>query len=87
MDAPTEINVGTGVRAGLATLPVATVQRIERLVGGDPTTEEQVLRFIADRYGARNLFYLPPHVAVEICRRPGDFVSAAKRYCEPELPF
>jgi len=68
-------------------LPVATVQRIERLVGGDPVTEERVLRFIADRYGARNLFHLPPHVGAEICKRPADFVSAARQYCEPELPF
>jgi hypothetical protein len=77
--------VGTGVRAGRATLQVATVQRIERLVGGDPVTEDQILRFIAARYGARNLFYLPPHVAAEICKRPADFIRAAKQYCQPEL--
>jgi len=68
-------------------LRVATVQSIERLVGGDPVTETQVLQFIAKRYGAKNLLYLPPHVAAEILRRPADFVSAAKRFCEPELPF
>ena len=72
---------------GNGRLPVATVQRIERLVGGDPVTEAEVLRFIAGRYGAKNLFYLPAHVAAEICKRPADFVSAAKQYCEPELPF
>ncbi len=76
---------GVGVRAGLARLPVGTVQRIERLVGGDPVTEEQILRFIAARYGARNLFYLPPHVAAAICKRPADFIRAAKHYCQPEL--
>lgn len=68
-------------------VPVATVERIERLVGGDPVTEEQILRFIGERYGARNLLYLPPPVAAEILRRPADFVAAARRFCEPELPF
>ena len=66
-------------------LPVATVQRMERLVGGDPVTEEQILRFIGARYGAKSLFYLPPHVAAQVCKRPGDFVRAAKQYCQPEL--
>jgi len=56
-------------------------------LGGDPVTEEMILRFIADRYGARNLFYLPPKVAAEALRRPADFIRAAKRHCEPELAF
>jgi hypothetical protein len=64
---------------------VATVQRIERLVGGDARTEDQILRFIAARYGARSLVHLPGQVAAEILKRPSDFVRAAKRYCEPEL--
>ncbi len=68
-------------------LPVATVLRIERLVGGDAVVEDQVLRFIGARYGAKSLLYLPRHVAAEILKRPGDFLAAAKRYCEPELPF
>jgi hypothetical protein len=68
-------------------LPVATVLRIERLVGGDPVVEDQILRFIAARYGAKNLLYLPRHVAVAILKRPADFLAAAKQYCEPELPF
>ena len=68
-------------------LPVMTVQRIERLVGGDPVTEDQILRFIEARYSARSLLYLPQHVAAEIVKRPGDFVSAARRYCQPELAF
>jgi hypothetical protein len=68
-------------------LPAGMVLRIERLVGGDPESEEQVLRFIAGRYGAKSLMYLPRHVAAEILKRPGDFLTAAKRYCEPELPF
>ena len=61
------------------------VHRIERLVGGDPVTEDRILRFIVARYGAKNLFYLPPHVAAEVCKRPADFIRAAKQYCEPEL--
>ncbi len=68
-----------------ARLPVATVLRIERLVGGDPVTEDQILRFIAARYGAKNLLYLPRHVAAAILKRPADFITAAKRYCQPEL--
>ncbi len=66
-------------------LPAPTVQRIERLVGGDLVTEEQILRFIQDRYGARSLLFLPPEVAEQVLRRPADFIRAAKRYCEPEL--
>jgi hypothetical protein len=46
-----------------------------------------VLRFIADRYQAKSLLHLPPHVAKEIMKRPGDFIQAAKRHCEPELNF
>ena len=61
-------------------LPVATVQRIERLVGGDPVTEGQILRFIGARYRAKNLFYLPPHVAAQVCKRPTDFIRAAKEH-------
>ena len=66
-------------------LPVATVLRIERLVGGDPVTEDQVLRFIGARYGAKNVLYLPRQVAAAILKRPGDFIRAAKQYCQPEL--
>ena len=66
-------------------MSVATVQRIERLVGGDPVTEDTILKFIAARYGARSLMWLPAHVAAEVCKRPADFVRAAKRYCQPEL--
>ena len=66
-------------------LPISTVQRIERLVGGDLVAEDQILRFILARYGAKSLLYLPPHVAAQVCKRPADFVRAAKRYCQPEL--
>jgi hypothetical protein len=75
----TENGVGTG------RLPVGTVLRIERLVGGDPVTEDRILRFMGARYGARNLFYLPPHVAAQVCKRPTDFIRAAKQYSQPEL--
>ena len=68
-------------------LSVQTVERLHRLLGGDVRVEDMVLRFIADRYGARNLLYLPPHVAKEILKRPADFLQAAKNHCEPELPF
>ncbi len=66
-------------------LPAATVQRIERLVGGDGVMEQEILRFIKARYGARSLFYLPAVVAAAVCKRPADFVRAARQYCEPEL--
>lgn len=85
MSGANDNGVGTGVRAGRATLPTATVQRMERLIGGDPVTEEEILRFIASRYGARSLVYLPAEVASEICRRPADFVRAARGYGQPEL--
>jgi hypothetical protein len=74
-----------GVTSAPTRIGVGTVQRIERLVGGDPVTEDQILRFIWARYGAKNLFYLPPHVAAAICKRPADFIRAAKQYCQPEL--
>ena len=66
-------------------LSVATVRRLERALGGDPVTEDQVLRFIAARYGAENLFYVPAHVAAAILKRPSDFIIAARRHCQPEL--
>jgi len=66
-------------------LPVATVRRLEHVLGGDPVTEDLVLRFIAAKYGAKNLFYLPPHVAAAVLKRPVAFISAANRHCQPEL--
>ena len=44
-------------------LPVQTVVHLHRLLGGDVRVEEMALRFIAARYGAKNLLQLPPHVA------------------------
>jgi hypothetical protein len=68
-------------------LPVQTVERLHRLIGGEALVEEMILRFIADRYGARSLFYLPSKVAAAAARRPADFIRAAKQHCEPELGF
>jgi len=60
---------------------------LERVLGGDPVTEDEILRFIVAQYGAKNLFYLPPNVAAAIRKRPAAFSSAAKRHCQPELAF
>ena len=68
-------------------LSVQTVEHLHRLLGGDGRVEDMVLRFIADRYGVKSLQHLPLHVAMEILRRPADFIRAAKRHCEPELKF
>jgi hypothetical protein len=66
---------------------VGDVQRMHDAIGGDPVTEAMILRFIADRYGARNLLQVSPKVAAEILKRPVEFIRAAKRHCEPELNF
>ena len=68
-------------------LPVQTVEHLHRLLGGDARVEDMVLRFIADKFGAKSLLYLPPHVASQIIKRPADFLRAAKQHCEPELKF
>jgi hypothetical protein len=39
--------------------PLHDVVRLERVFGGDTVTEDLVLRLIATRWGARNLFSLP----------------------------
>jgi hypothetical protein len=73
--------------APIQRVPVATVERIHRAVGGDPLVEGMILRFIANQYSAKNLLYLSAHVAAQVLKRPADFIRAAKRFCEPELPF
>ncbi len=78
---PNLINPATG------RLSVQTVERLHRLLSGDPHVEEMILRFMSDKYRARNFFYLPEHVAREIVKRPADFIRAAKRHCEPEFQF
>ena len=55
------------------------------MVGKHQALKDVTWENIKARYGAENLLYLPPHVAAEICRRPADFIRAAKRYCQPEL--
>ena len=77
--------VGNGAR--LERLPVQVVEHLHRLLGGDVHVEDMVLKFIADKYAAPNLLYLPPAVATQIIRRPADFLSAAKNHAEPELKF
>jgi hypothetical protein len=68
-------------------LSVQTVERLHRLLGGDPRTEDMIIRFIGHRYGASSLLELPVKVASEVLRRPTDFIRTAKQFCEPELPF
>ena len=63
------------------------VERLHRALGGDPTTEELILRFIAERYGAKSLFYVPAAVATAALKRPADFIRAAKHHSQPELPI
>ena len=68
-------------------LTVQTVERLHRLVGGDPETEQQILDYIAARWNAKNLFYLPPKVAAAVIDRPWDFLRAAKNFQTTDLPF
>lgn len=49
--------------AATGRLPVETVERLPRLVGGDARVEGIILRFIKDRYDAKTLLHLPAHVA------------------------
>ena len=77
--------VGNGAR--LERLPVQVVEHLHRLLGGDAHVEDMVLKFIADKYAAPNLLYLPPAVASQIIKRPADFLTAVKNHCEPEFPF
>ena len=68
-------------------LPVQVAEHLHRLLGGDAHVEGMVLQFIADKYGARDLLHLPPHVAKQILKRPADFLRAVKEHCAPELKF
>ena len=81
------LNPETGTEPRPGRLPVQVVEHLHRLLGGDPRTEKMVLDYIAFRWGAKNLFYIPPKAASEIIRRPADFLTAAKNYAEPELNF
>ena len=84
-DAATPVAGGNGAR--LKRLPVPVVEHLHRLVGGDARVEKMVDDYIAFRWGAKNLFYVPPNVAGEIIRHPADFLTAAKNHAEPELSF
>ena len=81
------LNPETGAEPRPGRLPVDVVLHIHRLLGGDVRVEDMVLKFIADKYAAPNLLYLPPAVATQIIRRPADFLTAAKNHAEPELSF
>jgi len=66
-------------------MQVAGVERLHQLVGGDPVTEDLILGYIGRRWGARNLFYLPPTVAAAVVERPVDFLRAVKEAQAPVL--
>ena len=68
-------------------LHVSAVRRLHAVLDGGPLIEEITLRFIGDRYGAINLFHLSDRVAEQIIARPADFIRAAKKHCNLELPF
>ena len=79
------LNPETGAEPRPGRLPVQVVEHLHRLLGGDARVEKMVLDYIAFRWGAKNLFYLPPNVASAIIRRPADFLTVVKNHCEPEL--
>jgi len=66
-------------------LSVQDVQRLHRLLEGDPRVEQMILDFIRAKYGAKGLFYIPKPVAEQIFQRPGDFLRSVKQHCEPKL--
>jgi hypothetical protein len=68
-------------------LPVQTVEHLHRLLGGDARTEKMALDYIQFRWKAKTLFGIPPKAAIQIIRRPADFLTAVKNHCEPELRF
>ena len=68
-------------------LPVDLVRALDRLLAGDPVTEQLVLDFIAARWGAPSLFFLPRPVADAARARHLDFLRAARRHTQPEMEF
>lgn len=68
-------------------LSVRTVERLHRLVGGDPETEQKILDYITARWSAKNLFYVPAKVAEAAIDRPWDFIRAARNYQAVDQPF
>lgn len=75
----------TGESPALPGLPVQVVEHLHRLLGGDARVEAMVLDYVEYRWQHRDLFRIPPNVASQIIRRPGDFLKAVKQHCEPEL--
>ncbi len=61
-----------------ARLSAGEVQRLERLLGGDPELELRVLLAIEERYGARTLLEIPRRVAEQIEARPQAFLRMVK---------
>ncbi len=59
-------------------LPVEVLGELERLLGGDPATEESVLQFIDHKFKAKSLLHLSPMVAAAILERPADFRAAVE---------
>ena len=80
-------NMDAVINSETGRLSVQTVEHLHRLIGGDARTENMVLDYIQFRWKAKSLFGIPPKAATQIIRRPSDFLTAAKKYCEPELMF
>ena len=76
-----------GHEGGTDRLPVATVLHLDRVLGGDPVTEGLVVDYIAARWGARSLFYVPRDKAAKILKGPANFIRGLKRRSQPELSF
>ena len=66
---------------------VSDVLRMERVIGGDPVTEDLVLRFIQQECGARSLCYVPSSWVTAIAHRPQDFLAKVRNKYAPELSF
>jgi hypothetical protein len=71
---------GSLVNPETGRLSVQTVERLHRLLAGDPATEQAIMDFIQARWQARDLFDIPERVAREIINRPTDFIRAAKEH-------
>lgn len=65
-------------------LPVSTVMKLHRLLGGHAPTEEAVLTFIRDKYGCCSLAHLSPNIAAAIVDRPHSFLEAVSKHTQPQ---
>ena len=68
-------------------LGVDVVENLHRVLGGDPVTEDLVLRYLAERWRVGNLFLLPPEVAAAIRRNPAAFLATVREHFAPRLGF